>query len=87
MFSRTPHALDGGVYAKTRCGDERVDMRDGRDCMLGVDGTRWQHLQVVVRNLLQKLWDWFEERTPMLKHGSVVRMMYFSNSHIKDVVR
>ena len=32
-----------------------------------------QHLQVMATNLLQKHWEWQEERVPMLKPGSVIR--------------
>ena len=32
-----------------------------------------QHLQVMTANLLQKRWEWQEERAPRLKHGSVIR--------------
>ena len=36
----------------------------------GVDGI-CQHLQVMIADLLQKHWERQEERTPMLRHGSV----------------
>ena len=37
-------------------------------------------LQVMATNLLQKLWEWQEDRTPMLRHGSVVRpTMYLAS--------
>ena len=49
----------------------------------GVDGISCQHLQVKMANLLQKHWEWQEDRTPMLRHGSVVRTtMYLANMDI-----
>ena len=41
--------------------------------MGGVDGISGQHLQVMMTNLPQKHWEWQEERSPALKHGSTVR--------------
>ena len=32
-----------------------------------------QHLQVMATNLLQKHWEWQEERNPVMRHGTVVR--------------
>ena len=32
-----------------------------------------QHLQVMATNMLQKHWEWQDERAPMLKYGSVMR--------------
>ena len=50
----------------------------------GVEGKSCQHLQVMITNLLQKHWDWQEERNPMLKRGSVVRpTMYLASLDIK----
>ena len=50
----------------------------------GDDGISCQHLQVMMTNLLQKHWEWKEEKTPMLKHGSVVRpTMYLASMDIK----
>ena len=48
----------------------------------GVDGISC--LQVMMTNLPEKHWEWQEERTPMLKHGSVVRpTMYLAIMDIK----
>ena len=50
----------------------------------GVDGISCKHLQVMMTNLLQKHWEWQEERNPMLKHGSAVRpTMYLASLDIK----
>ena len=49
----------------------------------GVDGISCQHLQVMVTNLLQKHWEWQEERNPVLRHGTVVRPMYLASLDIK----
>ena len=47
-------------------------------------GISCQHLQVMMTNLLQKRWEWQEERTPMLRHGSLVRpSMYLARMDIK----
>ena len=52
--------------------------------MGGVDGISCQHLQVMMTNLLQRHWEWQEDRTPMLRHGSVVRStMYLASMDIK----
>ena len=34
----------------------------------GLDGISCQHLQVLSTNLLQKHWEWQEERNPVLRH-------------------
>ena len=39
----------------------------------GVDGISCQHLHVMTTNLLQKRWEWHEERNPTLKHGGALR--------------
>ena len=39
----------------------------------GIIGISGRHLQVMMTNLLQKRWEWQGDRTPMLRHGSVVR--------------
>ena len=54
-------------------------------------GPRWKYtlkelkaLQVKMTNLLQKQWDWQEDRTPMLRPASVVRpTMYLASMDIK----
>ena len=52
--------------------------------MGGVHGISCQHLHVMMTNLLPKHWEWQEERTPMLKHGSAVRpTLYLANMDIK----
>ena len=38
-----------------------------------VDGISCQHLQVMVANLLEKHWEWQEERNSVMKRGMVVR--------------
>ena len=43
----------------------------------GINGISCQHLQVMATNLLQKHWEWPEEKAPMLKHGSAVRPTMF----------
>ena len=37
----------------------------------GIEGISCQHLQVMMTNLLQKHWEWREDRRPMTRHGSV----------------
>ena len=50
----------------------------------GLHGTSCQHPQVTTTNLMHKHWDWQEDRTPMLRHGSVVRTtMYLASMDIK----
>ena len=39
----------------------------------GLDGISCQHLQVMMTNVIQKHWEWQEERNPVMKHGTVVR--------------
>ena len=39
----------------------------------GIEGISCQHLHVMMTTLLPKHWEWQEDRTPMLRHGSVVR--------------
>ena len=41
--------------------------------MGGVNKISFQHLQVLVTNLSQKHWEWQEERSRMLQHGSLIR--------------
>ena len=43
----------------------------------GMDGISCHHFQVMVTNLLQKHWEWQEERNPVLRHGTVVRPTMF----------
>ena len=45
--------------------------------MGGVNGISCQHSQVLTTNLLQKHWEWQEERNPVMKHGTVVRPTMF----------
>ena len=50
----------------------------------GVDVISSQHLQVLTTTLLQKHWEWQEERKPVMKHGTVVRpTMYTASSDIE----
>ena len=50
----------------------------------GMDGISCQHLQVIVTNLIQKHWEWQEERNPVMKHQTVVRpTMYMASLDIK----
>ena len=51
---------------------EKVPETWNRLRMGGINNISCQHLQVLVTNLLQKHWEWQEERPPMLKHGSSV---------------
>ena len=39
----------------------------------GVEGVSCQHLQVMVTNLIQKRWEWQEERNPVIKTDDVDR--------------
>ena len=44
----------------------------------------WKRPRVLVSNLLQRHWEWQEERSPMLKHGSVIRpTMFWASLDIK----
>ena len=50
----------------------------------GVDGRSCQHLQVMMTNVVQKHWEWHEERNPVMKHGTVVRpTLYLASLDIK----
>ena len=43
-----------------------------------------QHLQVMMTNVIQKHWEWQEERNPVMKHGTVVRRtLYLASLDIK----
>ena len=54
----------------------------------GIGGLSCQHLQVMVTNLIQKHWEWQEERNPAMKHGTVVRpTMYMAVWIIAAVLR
>ena len=57
----------------------------------GIEGISCQHFQVMMTNLLQKHWEWREDRRPMIKHGVVKRpTMYLASLDIKtafDVAR
>ena len=54
----------------------------------GVDGISCQHLQVMMTNLLQKQWEWQEERNPKLTHGSTVKpSMYLVKLEHQEGVR
>ena len=57
----------------------------------GIEGIICQHLQVMMTHLLLKHWEWQEGRTPMMKHGTVIRStMCLANVDIKtafDVAR
>ena len=46
----------------------------------GVDGISCQHLQVMVTILLRKLWEWQEEKNPVMRHGAVVRPTKYLSS-------
>ena len=51
----------------------------------GVNNISCQHLQVLVTNLSQKLWEWQEEVSPMSKYGSVIRpTMFMASLDIKS---
>ena len=43
----------------------------------GTDGISCQLLQVLVTHLLQKHWEWQEDRKTMIRHGSVIRATMF----------
>ena len=45
--------------------------------MGGINNIGCEHLQEMLTNLLQKHWEWQENREPMTKHGSVVRPTMF----------
>ena len=50
----------------------------------GIDGISCQHLQIMMTILKQKTWEWQEDRTPMLRHGSVVcPTKYLASMNIK----
>ena len=50
----------------------------------GLDGTSCQHLQVMMTNVIQKHWEWQEERNPVMKLGTVVRpTLYLASLDIK----
>ena len=50
----------------------------------GLDGISCQHLQVMMTNVIQKHWEWQEERNPVMKHGTVVRpTLYLASLDIK----
>ena len=54
---------------------------------LHMDGMSCPHLQVLTTNLLQKHWDWQEERNPVMKHGTVVRpTMFLAGLDIKTAI-
>ena len=55
--------------------------------MGGVDGISCQHLQVLTTNVLQKHWEWQEERNPVMKHVTVVRPMMFMAAWVKGAPR
>ena len=51
----------------------------------GLDVISCQHLQVMVTNMIQKHWEWQEERNPVMRHGTVVGpTMYLASLKIKD---
>ena len=43
----------------------------------GIEGITCQHFQVMMTHLLLKHWEWQEDRTPMLRHGCLVRPATF----------
>ena len=46
-----------------------------------IDGISYQRHQVMMAQLLQKHWEWREDRRPMMRHGSVIRpTMYLARS-------
>ena len=54
----------------------------------GLDGISYQQLPVMVTNLLQKHWEWQEERNPVMKHGTVVRpTMHLASLDNEDGLR
>ena len=51
----------------------------------GIDGISCRHPQVMMTQLLQKHWEWQEDRRPMVRHGSVKRTtVYLASMDIKD---
>ena len=38
----------------------------------GVEEISCQHLQVMLTNVIQKHWEWQDERNPVMRHGTVV---------------
>ena len=54
----------------------------------GLDGISCQHLQVMMTNVIQKHWEWQEEMSPLMKHGTVVRpTLYLASLDTKDGFR
>ena len=50
----------------------------------GIEGISCKHFQVMMTHLLQKHWEWHEDRRPMMRHGSVIRpTMCWANMDIK----
>ena len=51
----------------------------------GIEGISCQHIQVMMRKLKQKHWEWQEDRRPMIKHGSMRRpTMYLASMGHQD---
>ena len=49
-----------------------------------LDGISCQHLQVIMTNVIQKHWEWQEERNLVMKHGTVTRpTQYLASLDIK----
>ena len=47
-------------------------------------GVSCQHLQVTMPNMIQKHWEWQEEKNPVMKHGTLVRpTLYLASLGIK----
>ena len=50
----------------------------------GIDGISCQHFQFIMTILLQKQWEWHEDRRPMMRHGSLKRLtVYLASVDIK----
>ena len=80
-----------GVYYPS-LGKKKKNLESWRRLHVGdIDGTSCQRLQVMMTQLLQKHWEWQENRRPMMRHRSVIRpTMYLASMDIKmafDVAR
>ena len=50
----------------------------------GSEGSGCRYFQVTMTNLLQKHWEWQEDRRPMIRHSSVIRpTVYLASMDIK----
>ena len=53
----------------------------------GLDGISCQHMQVLMTNVIQKHWEWQEEKNTVMKHATVVRpTLYLASLDIKTAL-